>query len=72
MVVEARDTATGESQFFDVNFAPKNGGEYMFMWLDGTRRVLEVHLRDTAPAGEAPQRATLDIASHEIIVQTGR
>lgn len=72
MLVEARDTASGDTHYFDVNFAPKNGGEYLFMWLDGTRRVLQVHLRDTAPAGTAPARATLDIASHEVIVQTGR
>lgn len=72
MIVEARDNESGETHYFDVNFAPKNGGQYMFMWLDGTRRVMQVSTHVTAQPETAPVKATFDIPSHEIIVQTGR
>ena len=72
MFVEARDVETGEVHHFAVNFAPKHGAEYMFVWLDGTRRVMQVDTKSGPPEGVTPIRATFDIPSHEVIVQTGR
>jgi hypothetical protein len=72
MIVEARDSTTGESHYFEVNFPAKNGAPYQFMWADGRRRVLEVHHVAEAPAGADLLRATFDVPSHEIIVQSGR
>lgn len=72
MIVEARDTATGESYFFNVNFAAKNGKPYQFMWFDGRRAVLEVHPVSEAPPDAEVLIATFDVPSHEIFVQAGR
>lgn len=72
MIVEAKDTKTGETHYFQVNFAPKYGMPYVFMWLDGQRRVLEMSPVSEPPPGITPARATFDVPSHEIIVQTGR
>jgi hypothetical protein len=72
MFVAARDVETGEVHHFAVNFAPKHGAEYMFVWLDGTRRVMQVDTKAPVPEGAAAIRATFDVPSHEVIVQTGR
>jgi hypothetical protein len=72
MVVEARDNTSGETHYFEVNFPPKNGAEYQFMWLDGRRRILEVRQVPEAPPGAVVRLATFDVPSHEIIVQEGR
>jgi hypothetical protein len=72
MIIEARDISSGDAHFFDVNFAAKNGGQYVFMWLDGTRRTMEVSTHTVPPEGVEMLLATFDVPSHEIIVQSGR
>ena len=72
MIVEAHDPASGATRYFEVNFAPKSGRPYQFMWLDGTRAVLELRVVAEAPPDAAIDLATFDVASHEIIVQSGR
>ena len=72
MIVEARNTATGESHYFNVNFAPKSGKPYQFMWFDGRRAVLELHPVPGAPPDAEVLIATFDVPSHEIFVQSGR
>ena len=72
MKVEAKDTTNGATQYFEVNFAPKSGRPYQFMWFDGRRAVMELRIVDAAPADAAVGLATFDVASHEIIVQSGR
>lgn len=72
MIVEGLDRESGQSHYFEVNFPPKNGGSYQFMWMDGRRRVLELRHPVQPPADATVERAVLDAPSHEIIVQTGR
>ena len=72
MFVEARDRASGETHYFQLNFPAKNGAEYQFVWRDGRRRILEVHHLGGIPAGGSVEQASFDVPSHEIIVQTGR
>ena len=72
MIIEARDIASGDAHFFDLNFAAKNGGQYIFVWLDGTRRTMEISTKATPPEGVEMLKASFDVPSHEIIVQTGR
>ena len=72
MIVEGLDRASGESHYFKVNFPPKNGGSYQFMWMDGRRRVLEIRHLSEPPSDAIVELAALDAPSHEIIVQTGR
>ena len=72
MIVEAHDTASGATHYFEVNFAPKTGRPYQFMWLDGSRAVMELRIVDEAPDGADIGLATFDVPSHEIIVQSGR
>ena len=72
MIVEARELTGDDAFYFDVNFAPKNGGEYTFMWLDGRRKAMVVRHVASAPAGVEVLKATFDVPSHEIYVQSGR
>jgi hypothetical protein len=72
MIVEARDSSTGDTHYFQLNFPAKNGAAYQFVWRDGRRRVLEVRHVDAAPADANVAFAAFDSPSHEIIVQSGR
>lgn len=72
MLVEARDVASGAVQYFDLNFPARNGSEFTFMWMDGTRRRMALTQLSERPADAAIHRAALDVASHEIVVQSGR
>ena len=72
MIVEAHDSSTGDTHYFEVNFPAKNGAPYQFVWLDGRRRVLEVRHVASAPADADVAFAAFDAPSHEIIVQSGR
>ena len=72
MIVEAHDTSTGETHFFELNFPAKSGAPYQFVWRDGRRRVLEVRHVSGVPADSTLVHANFDVPSHEIIVQTGR
>ena len=72
MIVEARDKTSGETHYFEVNFPPKSGADYQFVWLDGRRRVLEVRPVSEPPPGARLLLAVFDVPSHEIIVQSGR
>ncbi len=72
MIVEAHDRASGETHYFEVNFPAKNGAEYQFMWRDGRRRVLEIRHLAERPADAVFERASFDVPSHELIVQSGR
>ena len=72
MIVEAREIGSGATHYFEVNFAPKSGRPYQFMWLDGRRVVMEVQVVPEAPPGAVVALATFDVPSHEVIVQTGR
>ena len=72
MIVEAREAGSNELHYFDLNFAPASGSVHLFSWMDGTRKQMTV-----TPVADLPDRsevvpAALDIASREIVVQTGR
>ena len=72
MIVEAHDSATGDTHYFEINFPAKSGATYQFVWRDGRRCALEVRHVATAPADAVVARAAFDSPSHEIIVQSGR
>ena len=72
MIVEARDLTGDDALYFDLNFAPKNGGAYTFMWRDGRRKSMVVRHVSTAPADVDVLKAAFDVPSHEIYVQSGR
>lgn len=72
MLVDARDTATGDVFTFDLNFPARSGATYTFTWFDGRRREMTVTRREAAPDGGPVTRAAFDVSSHEINVQEGR
>ena len=56
--------------YFDTNFIPRAGVDYLFMWPDGQRKRLRLAGAERAPEGAAVVRAMLDIASREVFVRS--
>ena len=70
MFVEARESGRDEvAGYFDVNFAPREGRAYTFMWPDGTRKAFALKRLDALPEGAEAPPAAFDIAIREVLVR---
>lgn len=72
MLVEAHDTASGDTLYFDLNCFLRNDSTHTFVWFDGRRRKLTVRACAELPSGSTAVRAAFDVSNHEINVQEGR
>ncbi|MCC6742899.1 MAG: hypothetical protein IT175_03470 [Acidobacteria bacterium] len=72
MLAEARDVATGDTLYFNLNCYLRNDSTHTFVWFDGRRRTMTVRACSEPPEGAEVVRAAFDVSSHEINVQEGR